>query len=94
MIINARLSRLDALGTRLDKMADPARLKAALEAGAEDVRAAASAELNDGRAPESRSGALEASLRVVEASDGYTIGTSLDYGWFLEFGTATRPATP
>ena len=96
MRLTGRLDGLEQLHRALTRIAEPSELEASLRAGAEDIRAAARAGLGDGHPPDSRTGALAASLTVEMADDGMSarIGTGLDYGWHLEFGTLTRPATP
>jgi hypothetical protein len=66
-----------------------------LLASGEAVIEAARANLEDGAPPDTRSGALAASLFAELAPDGAVrIGTPLDHGWHLEMGTLTRPAYP
>jgi hypothetical protein len=94
--LTGRLDGLQQMHRALRRIAEPSELEASLKAGAEDIRAAARAGLGDGLPPDSRTGALAASLSVEMAEGGTSarIGTGLDYGWHLEFGTLTRPATP
>jgi hypothetical protein len=92
----SRLEGLDVFRSALARIADEDELSRHLEASAREVEEAARANLDDGRPPESRSGALAASLAVSLASDGKSasVGTPLDYGWHLEFGALARPAEP
>jgi hypothetical protein len=94
--LTGRLDGLQQMHRALRRIAETSELQERLRAGAEDIRAAARAGLGDGRPPDSPTGALAASLTVEMADDGMSarIGTGLDYGWHLEFGTLTRPATP
>jgi hypothetical protein len=96
MRLTGRLDGLEQLRRALTRIAEPSELEASLKAGAEDIRTAARAGLGDGRPPDSRTGALAASLTVEMAERGMSarIGTGLEHGWHLEFGTLTRPATP
>lgn len=96
MILEARIRGLKALEQQLEKVAESARMDAALEQAADEVRAEAIAGLNDGGSPETRTGALEASIESAPGARPGTvaIGTRLDYGWFLEFGTRRMPARP
>jgi hypothetical protein len=89
MRLTGRLDGLEQLRRALTRIAEPSELEASLKAGAEDIRAAAQAGLGDGRPPDSRTGALAASLTVEMAERGTSarIGTGLDYGWHLEFGS-------
>ena len=89
-------SRVEGLG-RLSKltarMLDDAALNEALLASGEAVIEAARANLEDGAPPDTRSGALAASLFAAVGPDSQIrIGTPLEHGWHLEMGTLTRPA--
>ena len=77
----------------------------AVEAGAEDLREAAREMISEPRAagpsepgtpPRSETGRLRDSLFVRTSADGLSaeVGTDLDYGAHLEFGTQTMPARP
>ncbi len=96
MKFTTRLDGLDAFGAALSRIADPAVIGDEVQAAAENVRETARASLQDARPPDSRSGALAQSLTVDPAGDGmsWTVSTPLDYGWYLEFGSLGRPATP
>ncbi|WP_088348504.1 MULTISPECIES: hypothetical protein [Rhodomicrobium] len=96
MKLDARIEGLGAFGDALERIADPSGLAEVLETAAESICGAARVKLADGQPPDSRSGALAASLTVEAASDGagYKVGTPLDYGWHLEFGSLGRAATP
>lgn len=96
MKISSRVDGVDGLRGALSRIAEPFELTEHLEAAAEDVLAAAQANLTDGQPPESRSGALAESLTVDAASDGtgFIVGTPLDHGWHLEFGSSSRSASP
>lgn len=96
MIFSARLHGLDALRAQLSRIADTSDIRDQIEAAADEILAAAQTNLQDGESPESRTGALARSLRAEIARDGLsaTVGTSLDYGWRLEFGGLDRPAAP
>ena len=96
MKIAARFEGMDGLSATLSGIADAAGLGGVLEAAAADVRDAAAANLADGQPPDSRSGALAQSLAVTPGGDGlsFTVATPLDYGWHLEFGSLSHPATP
>jgi hypothetical protein len=90
------LDGLDHLRRALTRIAETSELTAHLRAGAEDIRTAARASLGDGLPPDSRTGALAASLSLDLAQNGMTatVGTDLDYGWHLEFGSRGGAATP
>jgi hypothetical protein len=76
-------------------MLDDAALNEALLASGEAVIEAARANLEDGASPDTRSGALAASLFAAVGPDSQVrIGTPLEHGWHLEMGTLTRPAYP
>jgi hypothetical protein len=93
--LTSRVDGLAALNARLSAIADDAAFAPDLRDTAEDIRARALAGLADGVPPDSRSGALAQSLTAERAEDGsYTVGTPLDYGWHLEFGSLTRPPRP
>jgi hypothetical protein len=96
MRLTGRLDGLEQLRRALTRIAEPSELEASLKAGAEDIRAAAQAGLGDGRPPDSRTGALAASLSVEMAQGGTSarIGTGLDYGWHLEFGSLGGAPSP
>jgi hypothetical protein len=96
MKMTGRLHGLEGLRRTLLRIADEASLRDAIRDSAEDVREAARANLRDGQPPDGRSGALAGSLSVEMTDSGQSayIGTGLDYGWHLEFGSLTRPPTP
>ncbi len=95
MKLSGRVEGLDTLSTGLAAIAEEAAFAPDLKATAEDIRARAAASLADGAPPESRSGVLARSLAVAQGDDGaVTVGTPLDYGWHLEFGSRARPARP
>jgi hypothetical protein len=61
----------------------------------EEVRKAAAANLSEDARSGRQTGALAQSLEINSGGDGgYTVGTPLDHGWHLEFGSRTRPAAP
>lgn len=75
----------DAIAGRL--MRAPA-VGAALMRAAETVRAAALSALNDGIAPDTRSGALAQSLSIEQLPDGrLSVGSDAPHAWYAEFGT-------
>ena len=96
MKIQASVDGLASLRSGLAGIADETALAKALAATAEEVRSGALANLQDGKPPESRQGALAASLSITTAANGLsvTVGTALPQGWHLEFGSLSRPATP
>jgi len=96
MIVQARLHGLQAFEARLRKLADPAPVDKALRDAGEMVRAEAVRRLDEERTPERSSGALAASIRVMPGSRAGTtqVGTDLDHGWFLEFGTVSAAPRP
>jgi hypothetical protein len=96
MKIRGSVEGLASLRGGLARIAERAPLADALVVAGEEIRAAARANLQDGRPPENRGGELADSLRVTAADDGLsiTIGTMLAQGWHAEFGSLARPATP
>jgi hypothetical protein len=93
--LTSRVDGLAALNARLSAIADDASFAPDLQETAEDIRARALAGLADGVPPDSRSGALARSLAAERAEDGsYRVATALTYGWYLEFGSRTRPPRP
>jgi hypothetical protein len=96
MRLRARIDGLDRFAAALGEAADDAALSAELRATAEDIRERAAANLADGAAPESRSGALAQSLQVWPDPKGGAIrvGTAMDHGWHLEHGSRLRPPSP
>ncbi len=95
MTFRANISGLPGLSRALARIVDEADLQAELQAAAEEVRAAAIANLSDGAPPETRTGTLARSLFIeIPRGGGARIGTPLDYGWHLEMGTQTRAAYP
>ena len=96
MKIHGRVEGLANLRGGLARIAERAALADALVAGAEDIRTAARANLQDGQPPDNRQGDLAASLVIAPAADGLsvTVGTTVAQGWHLEFGTLARPAMP
>jgi hypothetical protein len=94
-MFRSRVEGLDRLSERMARMLDDGALNEALLASGEAVIEAARVNLEDGAPPETRSGALAASLFAELGADGHVrIGTQLDHGWHLEMGTLTRPAFP
>jgi hypothetical protein len=94
-MFNSGIDGLGRLSQMLPRMLDDDALNEALLASGEAVIEAARANLEDGAPPETRSGALAASLFADLGPDGgVRIGTPLDHGWHLEMGTLTRPAYP
>jgi hypothetical protein len=96
MKIRGRVEGLASLRSGLARIADRAALAEMLTAGAEDIRAAARVNLQDGQPPQSRRGDLADSLVITPAADGLsvTVGTTAAQGWHLESGTLARPAMP
>ena len=95
MKLTGRINGLASLNARLSAMTDDALFTPDLQDAAKDIRERALARLADGVPPDSRSGALAQSLTVQPAADGsYIVGTPLDYGWHLEFGSLDRAAAP
>jgi Bacteriophage HK97-gp10, putative tail-component len=92
----ASVEGLASLQAGFAGIADETALADALAASAEEIRGAARANLQNGKPPESRRGDLADSLAIVPAADGMSVsvGTALPQGWYLEFGTRARPATP
>lgn len=91
MKIRASVDGLAGLRAGLAGIADDATLGEALSASADEVRAAAEANLGD-----AGHGALAASITVARVPDGLgvTIGTTQAQGWHREFGSFSRPAEP
>ena len=86
---------LDRLSEKLARTFNETALNEALLASGKSVIEAARTNLQDGAPPDTRTGALAASLFAETGPDGNVrIGTPLDYGWHLEMGTLTRPAHP
>lgn len=96
MRLKSRIDGLDRLGRALGAATASQALAAELRVAADDIRERAAAALADGAPPDSRTGALAASLQVRATPDGsgFEIGTPLDYGWHLEHGSRSRPAFP
>jgi hypothetical protein len=96
MKFKSRLTGLDDLKTAVAGIANDAELRQQVRAAVDDVRQAAIESLSDGQPPDSRTGELAKSLIVEIAGDGKSasIGTPFDYGWHLEMGSLSRPATP
>ncbi len=96
MTISAHIDGFGAFSRALSDIASSAELREAIKAASDGVHDAIIARLHDGRTPDSASGALAASLTVEPADDGMsaTVGTPLDHGWQLEFGSLSYPATP
>jgi len=94
--LNSRITGLEDFGARLERIVETSALREQVRAGAEEVRDAARAQLEDGQPPDSDTGALARSLAISVSREGAeaTLSTPLDYGWHLEFGTLDRPATP
>jgi phage gpG-like protein len=94
MKIAFQVKGADDLARRLAELSELPGLPAVLADSAEQVREEARRALNDGRPPDSRSGALAASLAIDQVEDGFAVGTDVDYGAFLEFGTRRMPQMP
>lgn len=96
MKFTADITGLDDFEDLLIALAEFPGVDAELLRMGEEIRSEAIANLNDGTPPESRSGALENSVRVEQdiATHTVTVGTSLDYGAQLEFGTVNAPERP
>jgi hypothetical protein len=96
MKIRSSVEGLDSLRGGLARIADKAALADAVAVTAEEVRAAARANLQDSGPPGNGRGQLADSLVIAPAADGLsvTVGTTAAQGWNLEFGTVARPATP
>ncbi len=107
MTVRVRLSGVGCLAARLDRLADQVELavQAAVAVGADDLRREARALLNvpgagapsaPGEPPRRQTGELRDSLRVEIAPDrlSATVGTDLDYGAHLEFGTQDMAPRP
>ena len=96
MKIRGSVEGLDSLRDGLARIADKPALTDAVAVAAEEVRAAARVNLQDGHTPENRRGDLADSLVIAPAADGMsvTVGTTAAQGWHLEFGSLARPATP
>jgi len=93
--LRGSVSGLDGLEAALSEIGGGEALKEAFAETAEDIRRRALANLTDGVPPDSRTGALAASLTVTpDADGGCIVGTPLDYGWHLEFGGGARPPAP
>jgi hypothetical protein len=86
---------LGGLNAALAEIGRAEALDEALAETAEDIRRRAAAMLADGAPPDSRTGALADTLTVTRDGDGgYVVGTPLDHGWHLEFGSTAKPAMP
>lgn len=96
MKIRGSVEGLASLRGGLARIADRAALADALAAGAEDIRMAARANLQDGQPPEAGRGDLADSLVLAASADGMSVsvGTTAAQGWHREFGTLARPAMP
>lgn len=96
MMIRIEASGLDRVVRTLARGAQPAGLDAALRLAAETVRQAALDALSDGQAPQTRTGALAASLTVTSLpqGDGYAVSSDAPQAAALEFGTLRQPARP
>lgn len=95
MMFRSRVEGSDRVSKLLAQILDDAALNEALLAAGEAVIERARADLEDGVTPDTRSGALAASLFAELTPDGHVrIGTPLEHGWHLEMGTLTRPAYP
>lgn len=107
MSLRVSLNGAGSLAARLDRLADRVEwaVQAAVEEGATDLRREARALLDvpgggvpsaPGEPPRRQTGALRDSVRIELAPDrlSATVGTNLDLGAHLEFGTrdiAPRP---
>ncbi len=107
MTVRVRLSGVGRLGARLDRLADQVEfaVQAAVAEGADDLRREARALLNvpgagapsaPGEPPRRQTGALRDSLTVELAPDRLSarVGTDLDSGADLEFGTQDMAPRP
>ena len=91
MKLTARIDGLDAFGKALNSIANPTSLKAALDAAAASVQAAAIARLHEGEADQR---AASLAVSIAPGNSSATVSTSLDDAWHFEFGSVDRPATP
>ena len=95
MKLTGGLGGLDGFNAALAEIGNGEALAKALAETAEEICQRAVVNLADGAPPDSRTGALARSLTVTPSGDGgYIVGTPLDYGWHLEFGSTARPAMP
>ena len=95
MKLTGGLGGLDGFNAALAEIGNGEALAKVLAETAEEIRQRAVVNLADGAPPDNRTGALARSLTVTPSGDGgYIVGTPLDYGWHLEFGSAARPAMP
>ena len=94
-MFKSRIDGLNRLSETLAYIFDEAALNETLLASGNSIIEAAQANLEDSVPPNTRSGALAASLFAeIEPDGAVRIGTPLDYGWHLEMGTQTRAAYP
>ncbi len=107
MTVRVTVSGVGRLAARFDRLADQVEFaaQAALAEGAHDLRRVARALLNlpgagapsaPGEPPRRQTARLRDSLRVEIAPDrlSATVGTDLDYGAHLEFGTLDTAPRP
>ncbi len=107
MTVRVTLSGAGRLAARLDRLADQVgwAVQAAVEEGAQDLRREARALLNvsgrgvpslPGEPPRRQTGALRDSVRIELAPNrlSATVGTNLDLGAQLEFGTQNMAPRP
>lgn len=96
MKIRNRISGLGSFGAALSRIAEPHSLSEILMGEADGIRKSARTQLAEGGGPDSGRSALTEQLTVHPSNDGlrFTIGTSLDYGWHLEFGSLHGAPTP
>ena len=96
MKISVDMTGLDGFEERLIELAELPGAQAELLQMGEDIRKQAIANLSDGTPPDSRSGQLADSLQVEidETTGSVRVGTPLNYGAALEFGTVSAPEKP
>ncbi len=96
MMLRVRSSGFERIAGRLSRIGRSGDVREAVGVTAHDIARRARRALNDAAPPETRSGELEASIEVRQGDRAHQkrIGTTLDYGAYLEFGTLQRPPRP